>query len=129
MKVLFDETKFVVSKESGTVACIITAHIHPSSRQNSVIYLNFRDNKSLTNKFQVVGLAKCSKDDKFDEKVGRRIAESRAKSKTYEEGINRMKKMLFLVDVFGSDIKEQVNKLKKYRTKEKEHLDVLKAES
>lgn len=128
MKVLFDETKFVVSKESGTVACIITAHIRPSSRQNSVTYFNFGD-KSLINKFQVVGLAKCSKDDKFDEKVGKRIAESRAKSKTYEEGINRMKKMLFLVDVFGSDIEEQVNKLKKYRTKEKEHLDVLKAEN
>lgn len=128
MKVLFDETKFVVSKESRTVACIITAHVRPSSRQDSVTYFDLGD-KSLTNKFQVVGLAKCSKDDKFDEKIGKRIAESRAKSKTYEEGINRMKKMLFLVDVFGSDIEEQINKLKKYKTKEKEHLDVLKAES
>lgn len=60
------ETKYFVNKEQGTVVCVIKG------------YLRFGDS------FTVRGIAKCHDDDEFNETVGRRLAESRAKQKMFK---------------------------------------------
>lgn len=60
-------TKYVVNSEKGVVVCII----------NGYVKIN---NKS----FEVRGISRCHKDDKFDEVKGRRLAESRAKQKMFK---------------------------------------------
>lgn len=47
--------------------------------------------------FTVTGVAKCHEDDKFDEKLGKKIAEAKASKKAYETAIRhleRVKKVL-----------------------------------
>lgn len=131
MKVVFNETKFIVNEEKNVVTCIITASLSPTSRQNKVGYFlsyPFVDSTGLCSRYVVTGVAKCHAEDKFDLKRGKMLAESRAKAKVYEEGLNRYKSLLRYVDIFGEDVQDQIEKLKKYHKKEKEHLVELKSE-
>lgn len=126
MKVLFRETKFNVNEEKKTVTCVIVASVELSNRQEKVSYDKYYGPEIAP--FQTVGVAKCHEDDVFDLEKGRRLAESRAKAKVYEEGTSRLKKILMYVDIFGEDIQNQLEKLKGYHKKEKEHLIELKSE-
>lgn len=125
MKVQFNETKFVVNEEKKTVTCVINAQVTTTSGQDEVVYCEFSGN-SLTKPYLSIGVAKCSDDDKFNEELGKRIAESRAKAKVYEEGMSRIKQILKYIDIFGTDAQDQIEKLKGYWAKEKDHLDELK---
>lgn len=58
------ETKYYTNEKKGVVICVITV-------EGILGYRTF------------TGKAKCSSDDTFDEAKGRRIAESRAKTKLY----------------------------------------------
>lgn len=127
MKVRFIRTEFVVNEEKRTVACIITARVTLSNRQEKIFYNDLYEN-SLTKLFKVAGVSKCHENDEFDLVRGKRIAESRAKAKVYEEGKVRLAKVLNYLDIFGEDIQDQIEKLKKYQKKEKEHLIELKEE-
>lgn len=83
-------SEFVVNKEKGVVVCIMqvgTVNIDIAEFEFSAsgaheikapkIYKSYIV-------FTVRGMAKCCPSDVFDESIGRRIAESRAKSKAFK---------------------------------------------
>ena len=82
--------KFVVNKEEGVVVCIMevtTAHTDSASFGFSSTKIQETKAPKVYNvyrTFTVIGKAKCCPSDVFDEAIGRRIAESRAKSKAFK---------------------------------------------
>ena len=121
MKVVFDETKFIINEEKNIVTCVITAHMVSRSQQNKV-NLNFWDEQIL-NKFTVSGVSKCHPGDKFSEETGKRIAESRAKRKVFSEGRERAKKLFHYTNIFLGDIKKMIDEMEDFRSKETEHIE------
>ena len=125
MKIVFDETKFIINEEKNIVTCVITAHMVPKSQQNKV-NLEYWDNQIL-GKFTVSGVSKCHPGDKFSEETGKRIAESRAKRKVFSEGRERAKRLFHYTDIFLSDIKKMIDEMENFRTKETEHIEKVMA--
>lgn len=82
------QTKFYVNASQGIVVCVLQVDMqlgkHPSfewfAEESFIKKLPF---VSRFGKFEVKGVSKCNVDDTFDEELGKRIAESRAKSKAY----------------------------------------------
>lgn len=67
-KIRFVETEYYVNSSKCTIVCKIHAIIN-----------GFH--------YTAIGVAKCSPEDTFDEIKGKRIAESRAKSKVYKTAV------------------------------------------
>ena len=123
MKVIFYSTTYNVNKEKGVVTCIITAGLDPTSRQEMIcaradLYRRLR--------FQAIGISKLHQDDKWDEVIGKRVAESKAKIQVYKIGRRKCLEFLKYVDIFGQDASDQMEKLKDFEKVELIHLDVLK---
>lgn len=87
-------TKFFINEEKGTVVCKITGRLKGFGA--SEIERNYFADWDVPGFEDVIwnngepvyimsfkGKAKCAADDKFNEKIGRQIAESRAKMKVY----------------------------------------------
>ena len=83
------EAEYKTIPEKGIVICTLTC---TTGVANTDVW-NYTDSKWWKKKlpnvnyagdFKVRAKAFCSKDDKFDEVIGRRIAESRAKAKAYK---------------------------------------------
>lgn len=80
--------KFIIKPEHNTVVCIMTVdmQLHDSGLW---IYTDKRWWESKVpeaddfGRFTVRAIAKCSPDDTFNEVIGKRIAESRAKAKAF----------------------------------------------
>ena len=75
------ETKFYVNEEKRTVVCKITCNIQTEKCSASAAINASVLGMSLLSTFTVEGNAKCNVTDTFDEKVGKMIAEGRAKAK------------------------------------------------
>lgn len=71
----FTSIDYSVNKEKGVVACIMRVGIYGEHHK-------------------VIGKAKCSPEDSFDETKGRRIAESRAKKTVYKLAKNLYKEFI-----------------------------------
>lgn len=121
MKVVFEKMQFNVKKEKGTVICVATARISFKSCQGSVNIID----PNCTKSFKVVVTSKCHKDDKFDEKKGRRIAESRAKRAVYSEALVRLSKIQKKAKTFSEEIDLAVSNLKYFNTTEKSHTNLV----
>lgn len=82
--------KFVVNKEEGVVVCIMkVVAVYPEYAEFGFLAPEIHKTKALKvcnarRLFTVTGKAKCCPSDVFDEAIGRRIAESRAKSKAFK---------------------------------------------
>lgn len=123
MKIVFDETKFIVNEEKKTVTCIISAKFTPYSQQTEV---GLRYHLSeLTKKFRVAGVSKCHPDDQFSVETGKRIAESRAKKKVYSMGKELGKKFLRYTEILSSDITKMISNMETYHDKEVWHIESL----
>lgn len=77
--------------------------------------------------FMVTGIAKCHEDDKFDEKLGKKIAEAKASKKAYETAIRHLegfkKAIMSTLEVTNEDI-ERVDTM--LTTEEKHLSNILK---
>ena len=82
------KSEYKVIPDKGIVVCILecttgVANIDIWSYIQTVWWNKRLPNVNYRGDFTVRAKAICSKDDKFDEVIGKRIAESRAKAKAY----------------------------------------------
>lgn len=87
-RVLITGTKFHVDTENKVVVCELKVdmqiHKHPAwIAINSTMWKKKFPNVSCDGEFTVKAKARCNNTDTFDEKKGKRIAESRAKAKMF----------------------------------------------
>lgn len=88
------ESKFIVKPEEKVVVCVMKADMQ-LLKFDSWDITKISDWKAkapmvdnIYGVFTVSAKAKCAPDDKFDEVIGKRIAESRAKSKAFKTAKN-----------------------------------------
>lgn len=88
-RVMITDTKFYVDTENKVVVCELKVdmqmHKHPAwiAIDNTMWKKKF-PNVSYDGEFTVKAKARCNNTDTFDETVGKRIAESRAKAKMFK---------------------------------------------
>lgn len=81
-------SEYKVNPEKGVVICILDCEtgVDRTDVWSAVSYRWWKKRLPFVDfygKFTVKAIARCNKDDKFDEVIGKRIAESRAKAKAY----------------------------------------------
>lgn len=89
IKLEFSDAKYHVNKEKGTVVCVLTAGY--SYDLFNYALANYGPDRTY---FEAVGVAKCNPEDKFDEKLGKRLAESKAKRNAYKKYVNILNNIL-----------------------------------
>lgn len=76
----------------------------------------------------MVTVAYCHQDDKFDETIGRRIAESKAKRLVFSEGRARAEKLERAISVYLSEVTKLKNSMETFKEKEVKHTEKLMSE-
>lgn len=128
IKLSFDgDPQFFVNRERGTVACKIRFYINlPSELRLLSDYFIFKHNgEERTNYFTTVGVAKLHEGETWNEELGRRLAEGKAKKQAYTAGFNLINDVL--VDVV-KDLRSAVEfraSMKALREHEVEHFNEL----
>lgn len=83
MKLRFEQPVYYVNKEKNTVVCTIEANFDSCElRELSPDFLYSY------NIFYAKGITKCKELDVFNEEIGKRIAESKAKMQAYKKAFN-----------------------------------------
>ena len=131
-KLTFKETKYYVNKEKKTIVCLLSFEVKDPENFIEERLIALAINKLYRDKypweFTSKGLAKCSDDDTFDEVLGKRIAESKAKKAAYKIAMRIryavMEQLSKLVDKNNAIY----DNLKKNVQNEHEHLDKLLGE-
>lgn len=123
---------FKIDKKNGRVICILTACIDNDKFRS--VYLRPREfnynNRKLDPcyNFTVRGVAICSKDDTFDENIGKKVSVNKARLEAYKVlkcMFNRWKHDL---EVAKKDLKEAEGTLDKFIAREKSRLKELSVE-
>lgn len=87
--VYVDETAYKVDAVNRVVICTLSAYFQPEKTglENFAIYNSKKKRNpffpSVFSNVKVTAKARCNAEDEFNEEVGKRIAESRAKAKLY----------------------------------------------
>lgn len=121
-KLHFVDKKYVVNKEAGTVVCIMKVQRRIMDRNKW--YDTYIDRFFNTSKdFTYVGVAKCHKDDTFDEQKGKYIAESKAKCKMYSDVEVVLKRAFNELRSLTDDVVAHINLYNAYKDRELAHID------
>ena len=121
-KLHFVDKKYVVNKEAGTVVCIMKVHRRIMDRNRW--YDTYIDRFFNTSKdFTYVGVAKCHKDDTFDEQKGKYVAESKAKCKMYSDVEVVLKRAFNELRSLTDDVVAHINLYNAYKDRELAHID------
>lgn len=128
MKVRFVETEYHVNKSKGVVVCSMKVVFDTRSGQK-LIDVNKTNKYFKLTEYKVTGVAKKHKDDEWNETIGRRIAESKAKMKVYRKGIQICEELIRRTKVFEDEITSQMNNLDKFLKTETLHMDKLMSET
>ena len=121
-KVHFVDKKYVVNKEEGVVVCLMKVQRHIIDRNrwyDTYIDRFFNSNRDFT----YVGVAKCHKDDTFDEQKGKYIAESKAKCKMYSDVEIVLKRAFEELRGYTDDVIAHINLYNAYKDRELAHID------
>jgi len=104
---MFVETEYFVNKEKRTVVCVMTTYGEIDHRLNKY-NMSFTPFFSYNDYCKYVGKAKCSPEDVWDEKFGKKLAEHRAMekrrkfvNKTLTEVIEEGRKNLRNLEMYG----------------------------
>ena len=121
-KLHFVDKKYIVNKEAGTVVCIIKVQrrIMDRNRWYDTYIDRFFDS---SRDFTYVGVAKCHKDDTFDEQKGKYIAESKAKCKMYSDVEIVLKRAFNELRSYTDDVVAHINLYNAYKDRELAHID------
>lgn len=121
-KLHFVDKKYIVNKEAGTVVCIIKVQrrIMDRNRWYDTYIDRFFDS---SRDFTYVGVAKCHKDDTFDEQKGKYIAESKAKCKMYSDVEIVLKRAFEELRGYTDDVIAHINLYNAYKDRELAHID------
>lgn len=125
MKVRFLSTKFYVSEKRRTVTCVMTAKLDDRKSGQNNFRFTWEWEERFLEPFEVITVARCHKDDKFDETKGRRIAESKAKRLVYSEGIQRGRMILKAENAYRKELETFVENTVKYKEKEVAHTSIV----
>lgn len=121
-KLHFVDKKYVVNKEAGTVVCIMKVQRRIMDRNRW--YDTYIDRFFNTSKdFTYVGVAKCHKDDTFDEQKGKYVAESKAKCKMYSDVEVVLKRAFNELRSLTDDVVAHINLYNAYKDRELAHID------
>lgn len=87
------EAKFIVKPENKVVVCKLDVDMHLADYQcwfmlRASMWKTKAPKVDEFGKFTVTAIAKCNPKDEFNESVGRRVAESRAKAKAFKTAKN-----------------------------------------
>lgn len=118
----FLNKKYIVNKEAGVVVCVITAKLNIINTElwwDSLIE-NFLNKRG---PYEFVGVAKCHKDDVFDEQKGKYIAESKAKYKLYSNTETLLKKAFGKLRSTTDAVLGSINLYNSYKDRELAHID------
>lgn len=122
-KLHFVDKKYIVNKEDGVVVCIIKCRLRRLDRLRWYdACLNDFFNGEY-NEFVFTGVAKCHKDDTFDEQKGKYIAESKAKCKMYSNAEALLKKAFEKLRGLTDDVVAHINLYNAYKDRELAHID------
>ena len=109
--------KFSVNEDKKTVTCIIKTY--PLYEVPFDNLLQYGDD------ITVVGIAKCSPNDEFNETTGRRIAESRAKAELFRKLRDFTQGLADKTQIALENYELRVLELQRLINKEKEHIENL----
>lgn len=119
---------YYTNKDNGTVTCVLQCNMNLYStalgdliRGYSPGSMNYK--ADLPNGvFVVRGIARCSPDDTFDETIGKRIAESKAKAKAFLKGEAIMQVWIRQLEKLTSYVQDRANSCYRAFMHEKGHL-------
>ena len=121
-KMHFVDKKYIVNKESGVVVCIIK--VQPNRTDcNRWWESRISDFIDHYDEFTFVGVARCHKDDTFDEQKGKYIAESKAKCKMYSFIEAKLKGTFEKLRSLTDDVVAHINLYNAYKDRELAHID------
>lgn len=129
-KVKVINEKYVVDSKNRIVVCILTCNVPVDRINDNLGIYTYPWKKQLPKvnglaTFRVKGIAKCNPDDTFDEVLGKRIAQSRAKEKSYGIAAIIWSSMArYLMNITNQCFNLSNNCIAEY-TKEKEHIKKL----
>lgn len=132
-RVTIVDRKFKTNKEKNTVVCIMKCQINfPEDLEapylpNKVYH---KLQKILGAKYHylpffVIGTSKCHSEDTFDEVIGKRIAESRAKKEAYEKATLVWREIGLYYHSLWAHCTKLYNACSSAKKIEKEHIDKL----
>jgi hypothetical protein len=98
-----DEITFVVNEEKRTIKCVIKSHIAMPFNTKSPVQITNKD-------FITEGIAKCHKEDVFEEERGKRIALSKAENNAYKKAMKYLKEQKNYLEFFATIINEFIDK-------------------
>lgn len=87
-RVRVTKINYVINPESKVVICLMDCDLqlftHPSSKDMyDIVWKKKFPNIGWNGTFSVKGIARCNNEDPFNEEMGKKIAESRAKMKAF----------------------------------------------
>lgn len=128
IKLSFDgDPQFYVNTKNKTVACKIRSHINiPLDLRMLNVYSFYkRDGSSRPYAFITVGVAKLHEGDKWNEELGKRLAEAKAKRQAYAAGFNFANSILLDAIKDLRSVVELRDSMKSLREHEVEHFNEL----
>lgn len=121
MKLKFGDTTYYVDKKKGVCVCVLEGYFDPIVRDRIV-------SSAVLHKpswFVAKGVAKLKDPDKWDETLGKRIAESKAKRNIYKQAYNYIQYLWkHHIEAENELINTQL-KMSKFLTDEDEHFEKL----
>lgn len=122
------ECNYYTNRENGTITCVLQCNMYLYGtalgdliRGYSPGSINYK--ADLPNGvFIVRGIARCSPDDTFNETVGKRIAESKAKAKAFLKGEAIMHEWIRQLEKITSYVQDRANSCYRAFAHEQKHL-------
>lgn len=123
IKLSFDgDPQFFINTKNKTVTCKIRSHInYPSELRLLNVYSFYKNNGIFTS----VGVAKLHEGDEWNEELGRRIAEAKAKRHAYAAGFNFANSILLDAIKDLRSVVDLRDSMKSLREHEVEHFNEL----
>lgn len=128
IKLTFDGApQFFINTKNRTIACKIRSYINLPSELcllNSYAYLK-RDGSERPNLFTTVGVVKLHEGDEWNEELGKRLAECKAKRQAYTAGFNYANSILLDAVKDLRSVVKLHDSMKSLREREEEHFNKL----
>lgn len=134
MNFKISKKQFYIDEKKKTVTCVLIGEVNGYDI-NSLRYLYTECNIELpdadlkgnnSGKFKAVGKAVCSEEDKFDETLGKRLAENKAKYKLSEIADRYLNAYIVSTNKLIKNLKESKKVVKKFKENEKRKHKLLK---
>lgn len=121
LKLVFKDPQYIINKKKNTVTCILNCsylydlHDHIPQKHYEIYNRNFI----------ACGVARCNSKDTFNKVIGKRIAESKAKTKAYSIYIKKLQKVKHLLFKSQQVIDYNISVMNDFINREEKHYKLL----